>query len=59
MFPIRFLTASIAILFGAIQARAFVREFNNGLPIEWNKNRTVLMHLSLPQPADPLTDGAT
>jgi hypothetical protein len=44
-------------VFGAAQARGFVRETNNGAPIEWNKNRTVLMHLSLPT-GGPFLDGS-
>ena len=52
----------VAFLSG--NASAFVREFNNIgtpgnpnlVPIEWNKNRTVLIHLSLPGSA-PLSDG--
>jgi hypothetical protein len=47
MFAIRFSSlATIAIL--ASTAQAYVREFDNGIPVEWIKNRTVLMHLSLP-----------
>src|SRR2546423_11367900 len=57
MFATRFLILSAAILCGATQARGFVREFNQGVPIEWNKNRTVLMHLSLPA-GGPFLDGA-
>ena len=58
MFATRLLTLSAVILFGATQARGYVREFdNNGVPLEWNKNRTVLMHLSLP-PGGPMSDGS-
>jgi len=58
MFTTRLLTLSAAILFGATQAHGYVREFgDNGVPVEWNKNRTVLMHLSLP-PGGPMSDGA-
>lgn len=60
MFATRLLTlaAAIAILFGATQARGYVREFDdNGVNFEWNKNRTVLMHLSLPA-LGPLSDGS-
>src|SRR3954469_16983656 len=58
MFATRLLTLSAAILFGATQVRAYVREFDdNGVPWEWNKNRTVLMHLSLPA-GGPMSDGA-
>jgi hypothetical protein len=35
-----------------------VRETDNGAPISWNKNRTVLMHLSLPQTGGPFLDGS-
>src|SRR4051794_21720210 len=58
MFTTRLLTLSAVMLFGATQARAYVREFNeNGVPMEWNKNRTVLMHLSLPA-GGPMSDGS-
>src|SRR3954447_19792334 len=54
----RFFALTAALLLGAIQARAFVRETgDNGVQIEWNKNRTVLMHLSLPT-GGPFTDGS-
>jgi hypothetical protein len=59
MFATRFLTLSAAILSVATQARGYVREFNNGVPIEWNKDRTVLMHLSLPTDRTNFTDGST
>src|ERR1041384_4849481 len=58
MFATRLLTLSAALLLCATQARAYVREFSdNGVPLEWNKDRTVLMHLSLP-PGGPMSDGA-
>jgi matrixin len=58
MFATRLLTLSAAILFAATQAHGYVREFNNnGVPVEWNKNRTVLMHLSLPA-GGPMSDGS-
>jgi hypothetical protein len=58
IFVIRFLVAVVAILFSVTESRGFVREFNNpGQAIEWNKNRTVLMHLSLPT-GGPFTDGS-
>src|ERR1041385_9125692 len=58
MFTTRLLTLSAAILFGATQAHGYVREFgDNGVPVEWNKNRTVLMHLSLPG-GGPMSDGS-
>lgn len=53
----RLLILSALVLCGATQARAYVREFNEGVPIEWNKNRTVLMHLSLPT-GGPFEDGS-
>jgi hypothetical protein len=53
----RFLALSATVLFGAIPAQGFVREFNNGVPIEWNKDHTVLMHLSLPA-GGPFIDGS-
>jgi Matrixin len=59
MFTTRLLTlCAAAILLAATQADAYVREFgDNGVPLEWNKNRTVLMHLSLPA-SGPLSDGS-
>jgi matrixin len=58
MFTTRLLILSAAVLCGVTQAHAYVREFdNNGVPLEWNKNRTVLMHLSLP-PSPPMSDGS-
>jgi hypothetical protein len=59
MFATRFLILSAAIVAGATQARGFVRETNGGAQIEWNKNRTVLMHLSLPPGNGPFIDGST
>jgi hypothetical protein len=54
----QFLALATALLFGATEARAYVRETGeNSAPIEWNKNRTVLMHLSLPT-GGPFTDGS-
>jgi hypothetical protein len=58
MFATRLLTLSGTILFAATQARGYVREFGeNGVAIEWNKDRTVLMHLSLPA-GGRLSDGS-
>lgn len=58
MFTTRFLILSAAILLSATQVHGYVREFgDNGVPLEWNKNRTVLMHLSLPA-TGPLSDGS-
>ena len=49
------------MLLAVTTARGFVREFDtvNGaqIPIEWTKNRTVLVHLSLPA-GGPLQDGS-
>ncbi|HZE57958.1 MAG TPA: matrixin family metalloprotease [Chthoniobacterales bacterium] len=64
MFSARiFLFAALLVFLGR-NADAFVREFNDVgtpgnpmlVPIEWNKDRTVLMHLSLPA-SPPLSDG--
>jgi hypothetical protein len=63
MFTARLLLFPIfLILFWAAPVRGFVRETNtvNGteVPIAWTKNRTVLMHLSLPAPGPfPFQDG--
>src|SRR3954471_15675118 len=58
MFATRLVALSAAIVFSATQANGYVRESDsNGVPLEWNKNRTVLMHLSLP-PGGPTTDGS-
>ena len=62
MFTARLLLLPISlILFGAAPVRGFVRETNtvNGseVPIAWTKNRTVLMHLSLPAPVSVFQDG--
>ena len=51
-----------AVLLAAVSAHAFVREVYDGVAVEWVKNRTVLMHLSLPincgaGPCGPFTDG--
>lgn len=47
------LTAGLAVS----QASAYVREVFGGIAVEWNKNRTVLIHLSLPDSLGPFTDG--
>jgi hypothetical protein len=58
MFTTRLVALSAAILFSATRAHGYVREFgDNGVPLEWNKNRTVLMHLSLPA-GGPMSDGS-
>jgi hypothetical protein len=67
MFTARFLRSlflTALLVLDGVTAHAFVRETNNVgtpnnpvlVPIEWNKNRTVLMHLSLPS-AGMLSDG--
>lgn len=56
LLPISLLVLSTA------PVRGYVRETNtvNGVevPIAWNKNRTVLMHLSLPTTGGPFIDGS-
>ena len=51
MFTARIFLLAAAVVFGAVPSQAFVREFDDGSPgapaIEWTKNRTVLMHLSI------------
>src|SRR6478672_2106440 len=49
---------SAAVLLAASSARAFVREFDHAIPMEWTKDRTVLMHLSLPTTGGPFIDGS-
>ena len=58
MFAARLLLLPISLILLAVgPVRGFVRETNtvNGVevPIAWTKNRTVLMHLSLPSPPPP------
>lgn len=54
----RLLIAAILALLFPSRASAYVREFDNqGNPIAWTKNRTVLMHLSLPPGGGPFQDG--
>jgi Matrixin len=57
MFTARLLSFATAIAFLVTDAQAFVREFDQGIPIEWTKNRTVLIHLNLP--AGQFADGST
>lgn len=58
MFRARFfLPVVLAIAFGTANARAYDREIIGGVAVEWNKNRTVLVHLSLPA-GGPLQDGS-
>jgi Matrixin len=51
------------VLFGVAPVRGYVRETNTvdgvDVPIEWTKNRTVLMHLSLPTNHGPFFDGSS
>jgi len=56
MFTARLASLSFALALFASSAQAFVRETFSGVPVEWNKDRTVLMHLSLPSSVH-LTDG--
>ena len=48
--------SAVALLIAAANAHAFTREVFNAVAVEWNKNRTVLVHLSLPA-GGPFTDG--
>src|SRR6266403_2665620 len=69
-FAARFFSLAIVVLLGTTQLNAYVREYltdkngdkvkdqnGNFIPLEWNKNRTVLIHLSLPG-GGPFTDGS-
>jgi hypothetical protein len=47
----------LASLLAGSTALGFDRETIEGFDVEWNKNRTVLIHLSLPQTGGPFTDG--
>jgi hypothetical protein len=60
MFATRFLIFAVAAALLTSQANAFVREFDEkGIPIAWTKNRTVLVHLSLPPNTQgPYQDGS-
>src|SRR6476620_7293779 len=53
----RAISLAAAFFFTATHAHAFVREIFGGSAVEWNKNRTVLMHLSLPSCCGPFQDG--
>ena len=70
-FTAGFFSLTVAVLLGTTQLEAYVREYltdqygtrikdqnGNFIPIEWNKNRTVLMHLSLPNNQGPFLDGS-
>jgi hypothetical protein len=49
---------SLAAAFLAVSsARAYVREIYGGIAVEWNKNRTVRVYLSIDYPFGPFTDG--
>ena len=52
----KLLIALASALLTLSSAQAYVREIYGGIPVEWNKNRTVLVHLSLPE-GGPFTDG--
>jgi hypothetical protein len=54
----RLLLSIAAALLIASTAGAFVRESENGVPIAWTPNRTVLMHLSLPKDRTSFSDGS-
>lgn len=51
-----FLSLAAALL-AASSARAFVREIYSGVAVEWNKNRTVRVYLSIDYPFGPFLDG--
>src|SRR3954464_15704371 len=64
----RFLILTAGAAFVAADAHAFVREYDTstcppqsttcqGTPDEWVKNRTVVMHLSLPSSPGSFSDG--
>jgi hypothetical protein len=49
---------SLAAAFLAVSsASAFVREIYGGIAVEWTKNRTVRVYLSVNYPGGPFTDG--
>ena len=63
MFTARIFLLVAAIALGSANAHAFVREFDNTNPNhpiadEWVKNRTVLVHLSLPTDRQNFSDGS-
>jgi hypothetical protein len=51
-----FLSLAVALL-AASSAQAFQREIEAGFAVEWNKNRTVRIHLSINYPFGPFLDG--
>lgn len=51
-----FLSLAAALL-AASSARAYVREIYGGTAVEWNKNRTVRVYLSIDYPFGPFSDG--
>ncbi|MDP9099465.1 MAG: matrixin family metalloprotease, partial [Verrucomicrobiota bacterium] len=49
---------SLAVVLLAVSsARAYVREIYGGVAVEWTKNRTVRVYLSIDYPFGPFTDG--
>jgi Matrixin len=53
---------AVLLAFAAPHSHAFTREIYNAVAVEWNKDRTVLVHLSLPNtcggsPCGPFADG--
>jgi hypothetical protein len=58
MFTTRSFSLAAAIVLLTTSAQAYVREIYSGVPVEWNKDRTVLMHLSI-QGGGPFTDGSS
>jgi hypothetical protein len=48
---------AVALAFAPHNSHAFTREIIGGVAVEWNKDRTVLVHLSLPASGGPFTDG--
>src|SRR5437868_15293913 len=59
MFTARIFLLVAAVALGSANAHASVREFDKGVPIAWTPNRTVVMHLSLPNDRTNFTDGST
>jgi hypothetical protein len=51
-----FLSVAAALL-AVSSARAYVREIYAGVAVEWNKNRTVRVYLSINYPYGPFIDG--
>jgi matrixin len=51
------LSVAAAALLAASSAHAYLREVYSGVAVEWNKNRTVRVHLSIDYPFGPFLDG--